>query len=150
MPHIAAATRLECLGYGNLSLRQAPYPSDPTRVVIALQPVFTQDDVIVNSISEIDGLDMQSRAVKSIVTAMMEILAARTVTADVQPLISQETGDVLFIDLTEANVLVSGVDTIISVVDLSLASSFVSEILSRIPEPLQVSPPRPCGRNSKP
>jgi hypothetical protein len=68
---------------------------------------------------------------------MMELLAARTVTADVQPLISQQTGDVLFIDLAEAKVLASGDDTIISVVDLSLASSFVSEMLSRIPEPLQ-------------
>jgi hypothetical protein len=118
-------------------LGQAPYPPDPTRVMIALQPVFTQDDVIVNSVSDIDGLDKQSRAVKSIVRTMMEMLAARTVTTDVQPLISQQTGDVLFIDLTEGKILASGVDTHISVVDLSLASSFVSEMLSRVPESLQ-------------
>jgi hypothetical protein len=118
-------------------LGQAPYPTDPTRVMIALQPVFTQDDVMVNSVSDIDGLDKQSRAVKSIVKTMMEMLAALTVTTDVQPLISQQTGDVLFIDLTEAKVLALGTDTHISVVDLSLASSFVSEMLSRIPESLQ-------------
>jgi hypothetical protein len=115
-------------------LGQAPYPTDPTRVMIALQPVFTQDDVIVNSVSEIIGLDQQSRAVKSIVKTMVEMLAVRTVTTDVQPLISQQTGDVLFIDLTEAKVLASDD---ISVVDLSLASSFVSEMLSRIPDTLQ-------------
>jgi hypothetical protein len=114
-------------------LGQAPYPTDPTRIMIALQPVFTQDDVV-NSVSEIKGLDKQSRAVKSIVKTMMEMLAARTVTTDVQPLISQQTGGVLFIDLTEAKVLAL-VD--ISVVDLSLASSFVSEMLSRIPDTLQ-------------
>jgi hypothetical protein len=117
-------------------LGQAPYPTDPTRVMIALQPVFTQDDVMVNSISDIIGLDQQSRAVRSIVKNMMEMLAARTVTTDVQPLLSQKTGDVLFIDLTEAKVILASVDTI-SVVDLSLASSFVSEMLSRIPDTLQ-------------
>jgi hypothetical protein len=117
-------------------LGQAPYPTDPTRVMIALQPVFTQDDVMVNSVSDIIGLDQQSRAVRSIVKNMMEMLAARTVTTDVQPLLSQKTGDVLFIDLTEAKVILASVDTI-SVVDLSLASSFVSEMLSRIPDTLQ-------------
>jgi hypothetical protein len=121
-------------------LGQAPYPTDPTRVMIALQPVFTPDDngndVMVNSVSDIIGRNQQSRAVQAIVKNMMEMLAARTVTTDVQPLISQQTGDVLFIDLTEAKVLQPSVDTI-SVVDLSLASSFVSEMLSRIPDTLQ-------------
>jgi hypothetical protein len=121
-------------------LGQAPYPTDPTRIMIALQPVFTQDDndndVMVNSVSDIIGRNQQSRAVQAIVKNMMEMLAARTVTTDVQPLISQQTGDVLFIDLTEAKVLKASVDTI-SVVDLSLASSFVSEMLSRIPDSLQ-------------
>jgi hypothetical protein len=113
-------------------LGQAPYPTDPTRAMIALQPVFTQD--VVNSISEIEGLDKQSHAVQSVVQTMVEMLAARTVTTDVQPLISQRTGDVLFIDLTEAKVLASAD---ISLVDLSLASSFVSEMLSLVPESLQ-------------
>jgi hypothetical protein len=117
-------------------LGQAPYPTDPTRIMIALQPVFTQDDVMVNSVSDIIGLDQQSRAVKAIMKNMMEMLAARTVTTDVQPLLSQKTGDVLFIDLTEAKVILASVDTIY-VVDLSLASSFVSEMLSRIPDTLQ-------------
>jgi hypothetical protein len=91
---------------------------------------------MVNSVSDIIGLDQQSRAVRSIVKNMMEMLAARTVTTDVQPLLSQKTGDVLFIDLTEAKVILASVDAI-SVVDLSLASSFVSEMLSRIPDSLQ-------------
>lgn len=118
-------------------LGQAPYPADNTRVVIALQPVFTQDDndVFVNSVSDIKGLDQQSRAVQSIVQTMMEMLAARIVYTDVQPLISQLSGDVLFIDLTEAKQVLQASD--ISVVDLSLASSFVSEMLSRIPETWQ-------------
>jgi hypothetical protein len=119
-------------------LGQAPYPTDPTRVMIALQPVFTQNDVMVNSVSDIKGYDQQSRAVRSIVKNLMEMLAARTVYTDVQPLISQKTGDVLFIDLTEAKViLASNSASDISVVDLSLASSFVSEMLSRIPDSLQ-------------
>jgi hypothetical protein len=136
MPHFAAATRLECIGV-ETCLGKELYPTDPTRTMIALQPVLTQDDIIANSVSEIDGLDKQSRAVIYIAKTMMEILVARTVTTDVQPLLSQQTDDVLFFDLTQAKVLASGVDSIISVVDLSLASSFVSEMLSRIPEPLQ-------------
>jgi hypothetical protein len=105
--------------------------------MIAPQFVVTQDDDIVNSASDIDGLEiMQSLAVTSIDNKMMETLAARSVATDVQPLISQQTGDVLFIYQTQIKVDAS-IDTHISVVDLSLASSFVSEILSRIPEPLQ-------------
>ena len=54
-------------------------------------------------------------------------------TTDVQPLISKATGDVLFIDLTEAQIMSKPV----SFLDVSLASSFCAEIYSLIPEPLR-------------
>jgi len=114
-----------------ICLGQTPYPSDPSRIMIALQPVFT--DAVVNSVTEVQGAEQQSHAVQSIITTMMQMLAARTVTTDVQPLISAQTGDVLLIDLTEAKMVTA---TSISLIDLSLASSFVSEMLSLVPESL--------------
>eukprot|EP00747_Dinoflagellata_sp_TGD_P036086 gnl/TRDRNA2_/TRDRNA2_138265_c0_seq3.p1 gnl/TRDRNA2_/TRDRNA2_138265_c0~~gnl/TRDRNA2_/TRDRNA2_138265_c0_seq3.p1 ORF type:complete len:243 (+),score=25.14 gnl/TRDRNA2_/TRDRNA2_138265_c0_seq3:119-847(+) len=104
------------------------YPADTRRVMIALEPVV--DD----SISSIDGVDegLQAHAVISVVRTMVDMLAANVATVDVQPLISRQTGDVLFIDMTAARAISQPP----SFLDRALVSSFCSEMLSLIPESL--------------
>ena len=62
------------------------------------------------------------------------MLAAGIVTTDVQPLLSESTGDVLFIDMTEAKTLSLLPDESLPFIDMVLASSFCAEMLSLIPE----------------
>ena len=62
------------------------------------------------------------------------MLSEGVVTTDVQPLISKATGEVLFIDMTEAKIVFADNNDggKISFVDQALASSFVSEMLGLI------------------
>lgn len=114
-----------CLGierYGN---------DDSGRVAIALQPVFT-DEKIVSSVDNMN-VDVQAQAVQSIVRTLVDMLSVNVVTTDVQPLMGKETGSVLFIDLTEAQIMGSPEP---SFLDVALASSFISEMTALIPESL--------------
>jgi hypothetical protein len=63
---------------------------------------------------------------------MVQMLAANVVTVDVQPLIYKQTGDVIFIDLTEAQELKPP----LSFLDVALLSSFCTEMAALIPESL--------------
>jgi hypothetical protein len=110
-------------------LGQVPYPDDPRRVMIAMQPLVSDDTV--SSLAEIDS-SLQPQAVRDIVRTLVQMLAAHVVTVDVQPLISKQNGNVLFIDMTEAQVLSSP----LSFLDKALVSSFCTEMLSLIPDRL--------------
>jgi hypothetical protein len=71
--------------------------------------------------------------VQAIVKTLVDMLAANVVTTDVQPLMNRETGDVLFIDMTEAQIM----STPPTFLDLALASSFCTEMASLIPESMR-------------
>lgn len=102
------------------------YPQDLRRIMIALEPVV--DDAIANIAGE--TREVQEKVTQGIVRTMVDMLVANIVTTDVQLLINRETGSVLFIDMTEAKEM-SNPPTFL---DLALASSFISEIVSLIPE----------------
>ena len=106
---------------------------DDRRVMIAMEPVMNDS---VASISEIDER-LRPTAVKCVMRTLVQMLGAGVVTTDVQPLISKVTGEVLFIDMTEAKIVFTDSNgtgsRTISFVDQALASSFVSEMLGLIP-----------------
>ena len=108
---------------------QVPYPLDNRRLMIAMEPVVDGDSVA--SISEIDER-LRPKAVQCIIRTLVQMLSAGVVTTDVQPLISKATGEVLFIDMTEAKVVFTSGD-VMPFVDLALARSFVSEMIGLIP-----------------
>ena len=109
---------------------KVPYPLDNRRLMIAMEPVL---DDSVASISEIDER-LRPTAVRCIIRTLVQMLSCAVVTTDVQPLISKVTGEVLFIDMTEAKVVFTDNNDgrKISFVDQALASSFVSEMLGLI------------------
>ena len=104
---------------------------DDRRVMIAMEPVMNDS---VASISEINE-KLHPTAVQCVIRTLVQMLGAGVVTTDVQPLISKVTGEVLFIDMTEAKIVFtdSNGSRTISYVDQALASSFVSEMLGLIP-----------------
>ena len=108
---------------------QVPYPLDNRRLMIAMEPVMDGDSVA--SISEIDER-LRPKAVQCIIRTLVQMLSSGVVTTDVQPLISKATGEVLFIDMTEAKIVFTSGD-VIPFVDLALAQSFVSEMIGLIP-----------------
>eukprot|EP00978_Attheya_sp_CCMP212_P008988 scaffold21169_cov51-Attheya_sp.AAC.3 len=135
----AASVEKECATLQFLELKSVPgverclgqvrYPDDPRRVMIAMQPLVS--DEAVSSLAEIDT-SLQPQAVRDIVRTLVQMLAAQVVTVDVQPLISKQTGNVLFIDMTEAQIL----SPPLSFLDKALVSSFCTEMLSLIPDRL--------------
>lgn len=106
--------------------RQA-YPIDPSRVIILLQPVVESDAS--NRIDNLESNNAQARATQQLMQTLVEMLAVGVVTTDVQILVSPVSGDMILIDLTEARVLSSP----LSVLDMALAGSFCSEMLSLVP-----------------
>lgn len=78
-----------------------PYPYEEGRVMIALTPVVSPNDST-SSIITVEPGQSQRAAVKSAVETMIGMLQTGIYTLDVQPLMSIETGDTLFIDFTEA------------------------------------------------
>lgn len=109
-------------------LGQVQYPGDKRRVMIALAPLV--ENAVANP-TEI-GEELLPRAVDCIIQTMVQMLASNVVTVDVQPLISKDTGDVLFIDFTEAVELASP----LSFMDSTLVSSFCTEMAALIPNSL--------------
>ena len=98
---------------------------DQDRTMISLIPVVTGRT---SSIVNLD-LDAQQSAIQQVVETMIGMLAANTITVDVQPLIS-DTGDVLFIDFTEAMRLSSPP----TAADLTGVVGFCNEMMALIPE----------------
>ena len=118
---------------------QFPYPaatsvvgSSPEeqqqRIMIVLTPYAGPYSV--TSVEDVSDVTAQRAAVQHIATTIVQMLAANTVTVDVQPLIDPSTGQVLFIDLTEAQEL----QVPYSDMDLVLLRSFVTEMWTLIPE----------------
>lgn len=105
------------------------YTDDPRRVVIVMEPVM--EDSAVSSVSDITP-ELQGKTVDGLMRTMVQMLAANVVTTDVQPLISQRTGEVILIDMTEARVMTER----LSFIDVALVASFCTEIISLIPESL--------------
>ena len=109
-------------------LANEPYPLDKRRVMILMQPVVENADARVDEVNE----TVRIKSVQGIIEAMVDILAANVVTSDVQPLINRESGQVLFIDMTEASIISNPP----SFLDLAMVSSFCSEMITLIPEDL--------------
>jgi hypothetical protein len=116
--HVTGVER--CLG-------MTPYPTDPRRVMILLEPVVESS---VASVQELDSEAAQARACTDIARSLIQMLHAQVVTTDVQPLLDTTTGSLLLIDLTEAK----KVSEPLSFLDVALARSFCTEMLSLIPE----------------
>lgn len=104
-------------------LAQMPY--DEHRTMIALKPVVTQRTSSITSISQ----TAQDNAIHQVVETTLSMLLANVITVDVQPLIS-DTGEVLFIDFTEAG----RVSVPPTPRDLSGVVGFCNEMIALIPE----------------
>ena len=114
-------------------LARSPYALDDRRTVIVVSPVADDAAASVTAIDE----KLRPNAVRCIVRTMVQMLASGAVTADVQPLISTATGDVLFIDMTEAKIIREARGGGVAFLDLALAASFCSEMLVLIPDELR-------------
>jgi len=125
--------RLEEKGVGSAErcLGELPYQYDNDdaegRVMIVVQPYVRN---AVASVDDVDGTQEQRLAVQQIASTTVQMLAANIVTIDVQPLIDQHTGTVIFIDMTEAQELRPP----FSFLDQVFMGSFVTEMLTLIPE----------------
>ena len=64
---------------------------------------------------------------------MINVLRANVITMDVQPLIDKETGDVIFIDFTEARQLVSPP----TAYEVAAVVGFCNEMLALVPETMR-------------
>ena len=102
---------------------------DANRVMLVLSPLV---ESAVERVSELDGA-MQQRAVDGLASVLVNMLAARVASADVQLLIAPSTGRILLVDLTEARLLASPEP---SFADLALANSFIGEVLASVPDGL--------------
>jgi hypothetical protein len=95
----------------------------------------------VASILEVPTEQARRVAVDQIARTLVQMLAANIITIDVQPLISKTTGQTIFIDMTEAQVWsssssssTSSSSSSYSFLDQTLIASFISEMVTLIPE----------------
>jgi hypothetical protein len=102
------------------------------RTMILVYP-YMRDAV--SSIDEVPTEAERRVAVDQIARTLVQMLMAHVITIDVQPLISKYTGQVLFIDMTEATILPSSPQESYSFLDQTLVSSFTNEMVALIPEP---------------
>jgi len=97
------------------------------RVMIAVTPYVRN---AVASVDAVNGRQQQRVAVRQIAQTVIQMLAANVVTIDVQPLIDQQTGNVIFVDMMEAQELRPP----FSFLDQVLIGSFVTEMLTLVPD----------------
>jgi hypothetical protein len=139
--HSASSVRNECnvlkvmeqLGVMGVErcVAEMEYKDDPRRVMIVMEPLVSDDAV--SSIEELSSKATRRQAVSNLMQTTAQMLAARVVTTDIQPLISTTTGELTLIDMTEARVLTH---ERLSGIDKALVHSFLTEILSLVPESL--------------
>ena len=125
VPHVE-----RCIGHPNA------YPFEDGRVMIALHPVVTSDstvDRITSSVNNVNPGAARISAVKCIVETMIEMLRSSVYTIDVQPLIDIDSGEVTFIDFTEANHFSQP----ITPTDEAALVGFCTEMVALIPESLK-------------
>ena len=103
------------------------YLSDDSRVTIALRPVVKEESAIVASMDKVDP-NMRRKTVRSVVRTLVDMLGVNVVMTDVQPLMGEETGSVLFVDRTEAHILSTSSDRPPSDPDAVLVISLISTI----------------------
>ena len=113
------------------------YKYDPRRVVIAMEP-FVQDisknndgGDITSSLEELSPSIARKSAIQLSKT-MAQMLSARVVTTDIQPLISKSTGNVILIDMTEAKAFQP--DHVLTDIDKALVNAFCTEMIGLIPD----------------
>ena len=123
VPHVE-----KCLG-------RNPYPFENGRVMVALSPVVSSStsDGITSSLGNVKSGHPQLTAVQNVVETMVGMLKLGIYTIDVQPLINVDTGDVLFIDFTEAKQFSNPLPPS----DESALVGFCSEMIALIPDSLR-------------
>lgn len=104
---------------------------DHRRVMILLEPVM--EGPIAASLSELSP-QLQRHAIGMILQSMLQILSANVAVTDVQMLISQKTGDVLFIDFSEARAISPSSTGTMSFMEQALLSNFIQEVSAMIPD----------------
>ena len=127
VPHVE-----RCLG------RPMDYPYEDGRSIIALSPVVMETTAdngggITSRIDKVTPGLPQRNAIQCVVETMVQMLQLGVYTIDVQPLIDKATGDVVFIDFTEADYF----STIGDRDDTSAIVGFCGEMLTLIPERLK-------------
>jgi len=129
--HVETAER--CLGSFPYYYTDATMTQQDTkpRTMILVAP-YMRDAVA--SVAEVDTEAARMNAVVQIARTLVQMLTANVITIDVQPLISKATGQTIFIDMTEAQVLSSSQGSEYSFLDQTLISSFTSEMVALIPE----------------
>ena len=110
-------------------LARMDYQPDPRRTVIVMEP-YLEDAV--SSMAELSP-DVARKATQNLIKSVVEMLAARVATVDLQPLISKRTGDLILIDMTEAVIL--GENTLSSIEKATVAE-FCTEVVALIPDNL--------------
>jgi hypothetical protein len=108
-------------------MAQMDYQPDPRRTVIVMEP-YLEDAA--SSLSELSP-DIAQIATQNLIQTAIEMLKARVVTIDVQPLISKRTGELILIDMTEAILLR---DDGLSSMEKAVVTEFCSEIAALVPE----------------
>jgi hypothetical protein len=122
--HHSISTTENCLG-------QVAYEPDPSRTMIALQPFFSDEQV--SSVQDlIRDPSLFEYSITLIIQTMLRMISVNIVTIDIQPLISRTTGQLLFVDFTEATTLRSKEDRNEDRERL-LTSNFVNEMMNLIP-----------------
>ena len=120
-------------------LGQFPYNHDQKhgsedeqgRIMIVLTPYVREAVASVEAFPTLpNDAKEQREAVRQIATTVVQMLAANIATIDVQPLMDPNTGNVIFIDMTEAQELIPP----FSFLDKVLMRSFVAEMVALVPE----------------
>ena len=109
--------------------------------MIALYPVMTTttssnrayDDGITSNLNGVKSDIARRKSAISVVETMVKMLRSSAYTIDVQPLVNVETGEVLFVDFTEANIISDPM----SHADESSLVDFCGEMLALIPDSLR-------------
>lgn len=123
VPHVE-----RCLG------RPLRYPYDgDDRVMIVLSPVVTSRsaDRVTSSLKKVVRGEPLERSVRDVVETMVGMLRMGVYTIDVQPLVDAETGNVVFVDFTEAGRFLGDP---LSPSDASAIVGFCSEMLALVPD----------------
>jgi hypothetical protein len=116
------------------------YPYENGRSIIALSPVVMETTAdnniggdITSSIDKVNPGLPQRNAVQCVVETMVQMLQLGVYTIDIQPLINRTTGEIVFIDFTEADYFSAIGDGD----DNSAIVGFCGEMLTLIPERLK-------------
>jgi hypothetical protein len=127
--HISGAER--CLGEYPYSSQDDDDDDDDkdniNRIMILVEP-YLSDAVL--SIKSLDPRQ-QEVAVRQTARTLVQMVAENTVTLEITPLYSKGTGDVIFVDMTEAVTLKTTTGT--TMMDRSLMESFVEGMWEPIP-----------------